>query len=98
MSHSIRFAVAMAVAAFATPSFAADPDWSQVANALGKNGAVQPGGVYRVALPRGDLDVTLDGLKLEPGFALGGWVAFEPVHGGDKVGHWNASVLLSVAE
>ena len=46
--------------------------------ALGRPGAVQAGGVYRVAFPRSDLNVTLDGVALKPGFALGGWLAFEP--------------------
>jgi Domain of Unknown Function (DUF1259) len=36
-----------------------------------------PGGVYRVGLPRTDLKATLDGVALKPGFALGGWLAFE---------------------
>src|SRR6185503_14854843 len=31
----------------------------------------------RVGLPRSDLQVTLDGVTLKPGFALGSWVAFE---------------------
>src|SRR5207244_12119402 len=47
--------------------------------ALGKEGTVQPGGVYRIGLPRSDLRVTLDGVNLKPGFALGGWLAFEPM-------------------
>jgi biotin operon repressor len=34
--------------------------------------------VYRVSLPRTDLHVMLDGVTLKPGFALGGWLAFEP--------------------
>jgi hypothetical protein len=63
----------------ATPAFAAEPDWNQVAQALGKSGAVQAGGVYRVGFPRTDLKVTLDGVTLKPGFALGGWVAFLPM-------------------
>jgi hypothetical protein len=61
------------------PAFAAEPDWNQVAQALGKSGAVQAGGVYRVGFPRTDLKVTLDGVALTPGFALGGWVAFLPM-------------------
>jgi hypothetical protein len=57
--------------------FAAD-DWqAQVAEALGKTGAAAPGGIYRVGLPRSDLKATLDGVELKPGFALGGWLAFE---------------------
>ena len=53
-------------------------DWqTQVGAALGKTGAMAPGGIYRVGLPRTDLKVTLDGVELKPGFALGGWLAFE---------------------
>ncbi len=78
MSRSIRLWAALALAASANPSFAADPDWSTVGKALGKEGTLQPGGVYRVALPRSDLKVTLDGVALKPGFALGGWLAFAP--------------------
>ena len=57
---------------------AADDGWqAQVGEALGKTGAAAPGGIYRVGLPRTDLKVTLDGVELKPGFALGGWLAFE---------------------
>ncbi len=65
--------------ALATPGFAAEPDWTQVAQALGKSGAVQAGGVYRVGFPRTDLKVSLDGVALRTGFAFGGWVAFQPM-------------------
>ena len=70
--------VAAAVGSTA-PSFAADSDWKPVANALGKEGSLQPGGVYRVALPRSDLKVSLDGVSISAGFALGGWLAFAPM-------------------
>ena len=69
----------IAAALFATPAFAAEPDWTQVAQALGKSGAVQTGGVYRVGFPRTDLKVSLDGVALRTGFAFGGWVAFLPM-------------------
>jgi hypothetical protein len=73
-------ATALAAAIVATtPAFAAEPDWNQVAQTLGKSGAVQAGGVYRVGFPRTDLTVTLDRVTLRPGFALGGWVAFQPM-------------------
>src|SRR5207245_8109426 len=39
------------------------------------------GGVYRVGFPRTDLKVSLDGVPLRAGFALGGWVAFQPMGG-----------------
>jgi hypothetical protein len=61
-------------------AFAADDGWqARVGEALGKTGSAAPGGIYRVGLPRTDLKVTLDGLELKPGFALGGWLAFAPV-------------------
>lgn len=79
MSLAFRFAVLFTAAAFAAPVFAADQDWQKVGQALGKEGRVQAGGTYRVGLPRTDLKVSLDGVVLKPGFALGGWLAFEPM-------------------
>jgi hypothetical protein len=38
--------------------------------------------VHRYGFPRTDLSVTLDGVTIKPAFALGGWVAFKPAHGG----------------
>src|SRR5690348_9818814 len=84
MSYSKRLsAISLAMSvALASPSLAAERDWSAVGKALGKVGTIMPGGIYRVALPRTDLNVTLDGVALKPGFALGGWLAFAPM--GDK--------------
>ncbi|MDB5444848.1 MAG: peptidase [Phenylobacterium sp.] len=64
-----------AAAALALPAHAAS-DWTAVGKALGKTGALQAGGVYRVGLPRSDLKVTLDGVAIKPALALGSWVAF----------------------
>jgi hypothetical protein len=59
-------------------AFAADGGWqAEVGKALGKTGTAMAGGIYRVGLPRTDLKATLDGVALKPGFALGGWLAFE---------------------
>jgi hypothetical protein len=55
----------------------ANPNWDNVGEALGKKGAELPGGVYRVALPRSDLKVTLDGVAIKPALALGSWLAFQ---------------------
>lgn len=52
-------------------------DWKAVGQALGKEGSVQPGDVYKVSLPRSDLQVTAGGVSVKPGLALGGWVAFK---------------------
>src|SRR6266566_4482251 len=65
------------IAGLSASVFAADGNWARVGEALGKAGTEMPGGIYRVALPRTDLKVTLDGVELKAGFALGGWVAFE---------------------
>jgi hypothetical protein len=46
---------------------------------LGKQGSLQPGDVYRIGLPRSDLKVSLDGVSIKAGFALGGWLAFAPM-------------------
>jgi hypothetical protein len=70
---------ALVALAIATPALA-EPDWKAVGQALGKEGSVMPGGVYRVGLPRTDLKVTLDGVEIKPGFALGSWLAFKPMH------------------
>jgi hypothetical protein len=59
---------------------AAEIDWKKVDAALGKTAAVS-GEVHRYGLPRSDLHVTLDGVTIKPALALGGWVAFAPMHG-----------------
>lgn len=38
-------------------------DWKAVGQALGKEGSMQPGDVYKVSLPRSDLQVTARGLR-----------------------------------
>src|SRR5215468_297187 len=75
--HVRKLALVALLAGVLGPAVAAD-DWqTQVGEALGKTGTAAPGGIYRVGLPRTDLKVTLDGVELKPGFALGSWVAFE---------------------
>lgn len=54
-------------------------DWKQVDAALGKTGALQPDGAYKVGMPRSDLHVTVGGVTVKPALALGSWVAFKQV-------------------
>ena len=61
---------------------AQEVDWSKVDAALGRKPAAVGGDVHRYGFPRSDLQVTLDGVAIKPGLALGGWVAFKPAHGG----------------
>src|SRR5580693_874190 len=65
---------------FATAAHAQDVDWQKVDEALGRKPAVS-GDVRRYGFPRSDLTVTLDGVTIKPALALGGWVAFKPMHG-----------------
>jgi hypothetical protein len=76
--RALRPLIAAFVIATALPA-AAEPDWKAVGEALGKSGQIMPGGVYRVGMPRTDLKVTLDGVPIQAGFALGSWLAFKPM-------------------
>jgi hypothetical protein len=51
-------------------------DWAAVEEALGKSGQLQPGEVFRISMPRSDLQVTAHGLLVDPTFALGSYAAF----------------------
>src|SRR5436305_11601218 len=70
------FAVSLAGAAHAQAV-----DWQKVDDAFGRKPAVTDD-VHRYGFPRTDLNVTLDGVTIKPALALGGWVAFKPMHGG----------------
>jgi hypothetical protein len=62
------------------PAAAQGIDWQKVDDAFGRKAAVS-GDVHRYGFPRTDLSVTLDGVTIKPALALGGWVAFKPMHG-----------------
>jgi hypothetical protein len=74
---------ALAVA-YASAANAQVTDWTKVNEAMGRNGTVTDD-VHRYGFPRTDLDVTLDGVTIKPALALGGWVAFKPMHDGAMV-------------
>src|SRR5262249_46365649 len=56
---------------------ASEAEWKVVEEALGKTGQLMPGNVYRVAMPRTDLKVRVQGVDVRPGFALGSYAAFK---------------------
>lgn len=60
-------------------------DWKQVEAAMGRPGQMQPGDVFKFAMPRKELHVTLNGIDIKPGLALGSWVAFKRDSGGAMV-------------
>src|SRR5262245_37299432 len=66
--------------ALSLPAPTAALAWKTVDAALGKTATVS-GEVHRYGLPRSDLHVTLDGVAIKPALALGGWLAFAPMHG-----------------
>src|ERR1700681_2633073 len=80
MKHRLTLLALGAALLTSMPACAADIDWKKVDAALGKTAAVS-GEVHRYGLPRSDLHVTLDGISVKPALALGGWVAFAPMHG-----------------
>ncbi|WP_244461604.1 DUF1259 domain-containing protein [Rhodococcus sp. ZPP] len=59
------------------PAQTTDADWAPVTDALGRTGKLgDDGTVYRVSLPRTDLNVVSRGVTVKPGLSLGGYAAF----------------------
>jgi hypothetical protein len=81
--HLMLFALSAAMA-FPACLRAAEIDWKKVDAAIGKTASVS-GEVRRYGIPRSDLHVTLDGVAIKPALALGGWLAFAPMHDGAMV-------------
>lgn len=54
----------------------ASADWKAVDDAMGRAGQDQPDGARKYAMPRKDLNVTVNGVQVKAGFALGSWAAF----------------------
>ena len=74
LSAAALAGVAVAGVVFATPQTAA-LNTAAIDQALGLTGQLQ-GDVYRVGIPRTDLSVTVHGIAIKPGLALGSWAAF----------------------
>lgn len=88
MRHSLKilgFVLLLAPAFLTVGQQTSRIDWQAVDEAMGVAGELQEGEVYKFSLPRSDLQVTSDGVEIQPGFALGSWVAFKPVDGGMEV-------------
>ena len=76
---SVMTAAALLAASMTTSAAAEQKtgEWKAVEEALGKPGQLQAGGVFRIGLPRTDLKVTVQGVEVKPGFALGSYAAFK---------------------
>src|SRR6266481_3285283 len=80
MGIKIWLAASILAASFTTAATAQDIDWKKVDDTFGRKPAIS-GDVRRYGFPRTDLTVTLDSVTIKPALALGGWVAFKPMHG-----------------
>jgi len=78
---SIAIVAVFAFSSVAAAQQVAAGNWAAVNKAMGRSGTIQSDGVMKYSFPRGDLDVTLDGVKIKPALALGSWVAFNRVSG-----------------
>lgn len=58
------------------PSPSKDNAWKAVEDGMGRPGQAQPDGAYKFSMPRSDLKVTVNGVDVKPGLALGSWSAF----------------------
>jgi biotin operon repressor len=52
-------------------------DWAAVESAIGRKGQAQPDGVFKVGMPRSDMQVTVGDTKVKAGLALGSWAGFK---------------------
>jgi hypothetical protein len=78
-------------------AFAAPPPeiaWDAVDRVFGSTGKDLPGDVRRYGWPRADLRVTVGGVAVEPGLALGAWAAFKKTGTGDDAVTMGDLVLL----
>ena len=82
--RSVQVFAICALVAVGTTAKAQEVDWKKVDETLGRSATVS-GDVHRYGFGRSDLQVTVDGVAIKVPFALGGWVAFKPAHGGAMI-------------
>jgi len=63
----------------------APADWKDVDAAIGRAGQDQPDGTHKFSLPRKDMSVTVNGVQVKAGLALGSWVAFKSTSQGNSM-------------
>src|SRR6476469_11282950 len=80
MGIKLWLAASILATSFTTIAAAQDIDWKKVDDVFERKPVVS-GDVHRYDFPRTDLTVTLDDVTIKPALALGGWVAFKPMHG-----------------
>jgi hypothetical protein len=68
--------------------------WDAVDKVFGSAGKDLPGDVHRYGWPRSDLRVTVGGVPVQPGLALGAWAGFKKTGTGDEAVTMGDLVLL----
>jgi hypothetical protein len=77
--------IALAAAQQSASKASSTVDWKPVDTAMARTGQDQPDGTHKFAMPRSDLKVTVDGLPIKAGLALGSWTAFRMMDGEAEV-------------
>src|ERR1700749_825 len=80
----VKFRLLVIILFFSNLLPAQSDSWKVIADNLGRSGKEQPGGIYKVGLPRSDMHVTIDAIVIKPSLALGSWLAFM-AHGANDV-------------
>lgn len=70
-----HFPVALSIFFVSVAALAQGPSPANIDQALGRSGQ-KSGEIYKLSFPRVDLHVTVEGVALKPGLALGSWAAF----------------------
>ena len=68
-----------------TTKTSAPADWKDLDATIGRPGQDQPDGTHKFAFPRKDMSVTVGGVAIKPGLALGSWIAFKATANGNAV-------------
>ncbi len=89
---ALLFFLSSSSAAFAGPP--AEGGWDAADKVFGQAGKDLPGNVHRYGWPRSDLHVTVAGVPIEPGLALGAWAGFKKTGAGDEAVTMGDLVLL----
>jgi uncharacterized protein DUF1259 len=90
MNAVLSCAAAASVALLLAPAASAQSpkpfaEAARVEAILGRKGAPQPDGVLKFSFPRSDMSVTVRGVSVKPGLALGTWIAFGDVAPGQAM-------------
>lgn len=95
MRRHVSAAAIALLCTFGAASAAAQPGrWEAVDQVFGTPGKDLPGEVRRYGWPRSDLHVTVEGVPVEAGLALGAWAGFKNTGKGDEAVAMGDLVLL----